>query len=46
MWSDAVRAACRWALTTLDLEIIEWRCEVGNVASRRVAEEREQRGPC
>jgi RimJ/RimL family protein N-acetyltransferase len=36
--SDAVRAVCRWAFATLDLEIIEWRCEVGNVASRRVAE--------
>jgi RimJ/RimL family protein N-acetyltransferase len=34
----AVRAICRWAFTTLDLEIIEWRCEVGNAASRRVAE--------
>jgi RimJ/RimL family protein N-acetyltransferase len=36
--TDAVRAACRWAFTSLGLEIIEWRCEVGNVASRRVAE--------
>jgi RimJ/RimL family protein N-acetyltransferase len=36
--SDAVRAVCQWAFETLDLEIIEWRCEVGNVASRRVAE--------
>jgi RimJ/RimL family protein N-acetyltransferase len=34
----AVRAACRWAFATLGLEIIEWRCEVGNVGSRRVAE--------
>jgi RimJ/RimL family protein N-acetyltransferase len=36
--TDAVRAVCRWAFTTLGLELIEWRCEVGNVASRRVAE--------
>lgn len=36
--SDAVRAVCQWAFAALDLEIIEWRCEVGNVASRRVAE--------
>lgn len=36
--TEAVRAACRWAFTTLDLELIEWRCEVGNVTSRRVAE--------
>ena len=34
----AVRAICRWAFTALDLEIIEWRCEVGNAASRGVAE--------
>jgi RimJ/RimL family protein N-acetyltransferase len=36
--TDAVRAVCRWAFTTPDLELIEWRCEVGNIASRRVAE--------
>ncbi|HEV2780973.1 MAG TPA: GNAT family N-acetyltransferase [Actinophytocola sp.] len=36
--TDAVRAACRWAFTTLGLELIAWRAEVGNVASRRVAE--------
>ena len=36
--SDAVRAVCHWAFKNLDLQIIEWRCEVGNVASRRVAE--------
>ena len=36
--TEAVRAVCRWAFTRLDLEIIEWRTEVGNVASRRVAE--------
>jgi RimJ/RimL family protein N-acetyltransferase len=34
----AVRAMCGWAFTTLDLDIIQWSCEVGNVASRRVAE--------
>jgi RimJ/RimL family protein N-acetyltransferase len=34
----AVRAACRWALTTAGVEVIEWRCQAGNVASRRVAE--------
>jgi RimJ/RimL family protein N-acetyltransferase len=36
--AGAVRAVCRWAFATLGLELIEWRCEVGNVASRRVAE--------
>jgi RimJ/RimL family protein N-acetyltransferase len=36
--SDAVRAVCQWAFENLDLQIIEWRCEAGNVASRRVAE--------
>jgi RimJ/RimL family protein N-acetyltransferase len=36
--TSAVRAACHWAVTTLGLELIEWRCEVGNIASRRVAE--------
>jgi RimJ/RimL family protein N-acetyltransferase len=36
--TSAVRAACRWAVTTLGVELIEWRCEVGNTASRRVAE--------
>jgi RimJ/RimL family protein N-acetyltransferase len=34
----AVLAVCRWAFTTLDADLIEWRCEVGNTASRRVAE--------
>ncbi|MEV4566829.1 GNAT family N-acetyltransferase [Nonomuraea sp. NPDC049419] len=34
----SVRAACEWAFATFGLEIIEWRCEVGNTASRRVAE--------
>jgi RimJ/RimL family protein N-acetyltransferase len=34
----AVRAACRWAFTARGLAIVEWRAEVGNTASRRVAE--------
>ncbi|MFD7157622.1 GNAT family N-acetyltransferase [Kribbella sp. NPDC059898] len=34
----AVRAICRWAFAERDLDLIEWRAEVGNVASRRVAE--------
>ena len=37
--TEAVRAICRWAFTTLTtVELIEWRAEVGNVPSRRVAE--------
>ena len=36
--TTAVRAVCRWAVTTAGIELIEWRCEAGNVASRRVAE--------
>jgi RimJ/RimL family protein N-acetyltransferase len=36
--TEAVRALCRWAFATLGLDLIEWRAEVGNVASRRVAE--------
>lgn len=36
--TDSVRAVCRWAFTNVDVELIEWRTEVGNVASRRVAE--------
>ena len=36
--THAVRTLCTWAFTSLDLEIIEWRAEVGNLASRRVAE--------
>jgi len=34
----AVQAVCRWAVTTAGIEVIEWRCEAGNIASRRVAE--------
>ncbi len=36
--TTSVRAVCHWAFTTLGTELIEWRCEVGNIASRRVAE--------
>jgi RimJ/RimL family protein N-acetyltransferase len=36
--TTAVRAACQWAVTTAGVELIEWRCQAGNVASRRVAE--------
>jgi RimJ/RimL family protein N-acetyltransferase len=36
--TQAARAVCGWAFTTLGLEIIEWHAEVGNLASRRVAE--------
>jgi len=34
----AVRALCEWAFDRLGLSVIEWRAEVGNAASRRVAE--------
>jgi RimJ/RimL family protein N-acetyltransferase len=34
----AVGAICRWGFTELGLRRIEWRAEVGNDASRRVAE--------
>jgi RimJ/RimL family protein N-acetyltransferase len=36
--TTAVRAVCQWAVTTAGIELIEWRCEAGNIASRRVAE--------
>jgi RimJ/RimL family protein N-acetyltransferase len=36
--TEAVRALCRWGFEALDLALIEWRAEVGNVGSRRVAE--------
>jgi RimJ/RimL family protein N-acetyltransferase len=36
--SGAAAATCQWAFDTLGLELIEWRAEVGNHASRRVAE--------
>lgn len=35
---QAVRAICRWGFDTRRLDLIEWRAEVGNDASRRVAE--------
>ena len=34
----AVQTLCRWAFGARNLTLIEWRCEVGNIASRRVAE--------
>ncbi|MEV6843887.1 GNAT family protein [Actinoplanes sp. NPDC051411] len=34
----ALRELCRWGFAELGLGLIEWRAEVGNVASRRVAE--------
>ena len=36
--SAAVRGICRWGFAELGLSRIEWRAEVGNDASRRVAE--------
>jgi RimJ/RimL family protein N-acetyltransferase len=36
--TDAVRALCRWGFRVLELALIEWRAEVGNLGSRRVAE--------
>ena len=36
--TTAVRAVCQWAVTMAGIEFIEWRCEAGNIASRRVAE--------
>jgi RimJ/RimL family protein N-acetyltransferase len=35
---EAVRALCRWAFASKDVELIEWRAEIGNEASRRVAQ--------
>jgi RimJ/RimL family protein N-acetyltransferase len=35
---EAHAIAAGLAFTTLGTELIEWRCEVGNTASRRVAE--------
>lgn len=34
----ALRELCRWGFGVLGLGLIEWRAEVGNLASRRVAE--------
>jgi RimJ/RimL family protein N-acetyltransferase len=36
--TTAVRAVCQWAVTTAGIELIKWRCQAGNIASRRVAE--------
>ncbi|MDT0270529.1 GNAT family protein [Streptomyces sp. DSM 44915] len=36
--SGAVAAVCRWAFAEAGIDLIEWRAEVGNHASRRVAE--------
>jgi RimJ/RimL family protein N-acetyltransferase len=36
--TTALRALCGWGFGVLGLGLIEWRAEVGNVASRRVAE--------
>jgi RimJ/RimL family protein N-acetyltransferase len=33
-----VAAGCRWAFTHLQMEVILWRAEIGNLPSRRVAE--------
>jgi len=34
----ALRLGCRWCLDVLGIQRIEWQAEVGNVASRRMAE--------
>jgi RimJ/RimL family protein N-acetyltransferase len=34
----ALRELCRWGFAEFGLGVIEWRAEVGNLASRRVAE--------
>ncbi|WP_306951917.1 GNAT family N-acetyltransferase [Streptomyces sp. B4I13] len=36
--TEAVLAATRWAFTTLSVDRVEWRAEVGNTPSRVVAE--------
>ena len=36
--TEAVQAVCRWGFGALDLEVIEWWAEVGNWASRAVAQ--------
>ncbi|MFB8249817.1 GNAT family N-acetyltransferase [Streptomyces sp. NPDC055952] len=36
--TEATLAVCRWAFTDLALDRVEWRAEVGNRASRAVAE--------
>ncbi|MFC9116430.1 MULTISPECIES: GNAT family N-acetyltransferase [Streptomyces] len=36
--TEAALAACRWAFTRMSIDRVEWRAEVGNAASRAVAE--------
>ncbi|MFF3504818.1 GNAT family N-acetyltransferase [Streptomyces sp. NPDC003247] len=36
--TEAARTASRWAFTDLSVDRVEWRAEVGNTASRAVAE--------
>ncbi|QFQ97865.1 GNAT family N-acetyltransferase [Streptomyces phaeolivaceus] len=36
--TEATRAVARWSFTALGLDRLEWRAEVGNTASRAVAE--------
>lgn len=36
--AEATRAAAHWSFTTLAVDRLEWRAEVGNTASRAVAE--------
>ncbi|MER6960952.1 MULTISPECIES: GNAT family N-acetyltransferase [unclassified Streptomyces] len=36
--TEATRTASRWAFTTLRVDRVEWRAEIGNTASRAVAE--------
>ncbi|MGW7056394.1 GNAT family N-acetyltransferase [Streptomyces sp. NPDC054887] len=36
--TEAVRAVAHWAFTTVGVERLEWRAEIGNEASRAVAE--------
>ncbi|ARP74112.1 N-acetyltransferase [Streptomyces pluripotens] len=36
--TEATRTACRWVFTKAGVDRVEWRAEVGNLASRAVAE--------
>lgn len=36
--TEAVRAVCRWGFDALDLHRVEWYAQMGNEASRRVAD--------
>lgn len=38
MTTAAVVAVCRWVFDIRNLALVEWRAQVGNEASRRVAE--------